>query len=404
MSYRSKKEVLATIGTRIRVRNGKPYTVYDAYFGYDPYSKKQKRLQSTDKSDLIAQVERFYIEHRIGGDAAARLKPHEASDAREALDLLAASNEHISLTECVKRFLSGSTVGNRASFVAFQDALEKFLKSQIGKTDVYIRGLRSHIGSFMDDFGPERSVSEVSATDVTNSLKKRVLKEDNPKTWKTYNNHLGDIKNFFNWCTRSEQGYLDKNPIWDVKKLVIAYKDPDYVKAEDIGSLFTVIAKHSKTDLADAVLSFFCGLRQDEIKRVREGKKAVNVDVANGFIRVVKCKGATKGIRPRTFNIPEPALTWMRSFDFDSAIMKKNNYFRRHLVKYAAEAEIKLPGNAGRHTFITMFAAAYHDQPLLTSIVGNTEGVRANSYDGMEIEANGKAYFSITPESLGLKL
>ena len=84
--------------------------------------------------------------------------------------------------------------------------------------------------------------------------------------------------------------------------------------------------------------------------------------------------------------------------------MKKNNYFRRHLVKYAAKAEIKLPGNAGRHTFITMFAAAYHDQPLLTSIVGNTEGVRANSYDGMEIEANGKAYFSITPESLGLKL
>ena len=128
MSYRSKKEVLATIGTRIRVRNGKPYTVYDAYFGYDPYSKKQKRLQSTDKSDLIAQVERFFIEHRIGGDAAARLKPHEASDAREALDLLAASNEHISLTECVKRFLSGSTAGNRASFVAFQDALEKFLK------------------------------------------------------------------------------------------------------------------------------------------------------------------------------------------------------------------------------------------------------------------------------------
>lgn len=406
MSYRPKKEVLATIGTRKRTRRGNEYVIYDAYLGYDPYSKKQKRMQSTDLSYLKAQVERFYIEHRVGGDAAARLQPHEASDAREALDTLSEAGEHISLTEVVKRYLSGSTASKRASCVTIQEALAKFLDSQIGKTPVYIKGLRIHIGAFMDGFGPQRKVSEVSASDVTENLRERLLDEDDQKTWKTYNNHLGDLKTFFNWCTRSEQGYIEKSPIADVKKLIIAWKDPEYVKAEDIGKLFTAIAAHSdkREDLADAILSFFCGMRQEEIKRVREGKEAVNVDVENGFIRVVKCKGATKGIRPRAFNIPEQALTWMRAFDFSAAVMKPNNQFRRHLVRYAAEAKVSIPKNAGRHTFITMYSAAYHDQVKLTSIVGNTEGVRANSYDGVEVEANGKAYFSITPESLKLKL
>jgi len=407
MSYRPKKEVLATIGKRTRIRNGVESVMFDAYLGYDPYSKKQKRIQCADEAELRAQVERFYIEHRTGGDAAARLKPHEALDAREALDLLSVAGECISLAETVRRYLGGSTASKRADAVTFETALTKFLDSQLGKTAVYLKGLRSHIGSFMDDFGPQRPISDVTAADVTASLRKRILDEKDQKTWKTYNNHLGDIKTFFNWCTKSEQGYIGKSPIEDVKKLIIAWKDPAYVKAEDIGKLFTAIAagvEERREDLADAILSFFCGMRQDEIKRVREGKEAVNVDVANGFIRVVKCKGSTKGIRPRAFNIPEPALTWMRAFDFSAAVMKPNNQFRRHLVKYAAEAKVTIPENAGRHTFITMHAAAYHDQPLLTSIVGNTEGVRANSYDGVEIEANGKAYFSITPESLNLKL
>lgn len=408
MSYRTKKEVLASIGTRTKVIKGKTYVVYDAYLGYDPYSKKQKRLQALELPKLKAQIERFFIEHRSGGDAAARLKPHEASDAREALDLLAAAGECICLTEVVKRFLGGFSAAKRASGVKFEYALAKFLKSQIGKTDAYIRGLRSRIGSFMDDFGSERMISEISAADVTESLKKRILKESDPKTWKTYNNHIGDLKTFFNWCTKSEQKYIEQNPIADVQKLTIAYRDPDYMKAADVGKLMAAIVmsdeKNKWTDLADAILSFFCGVRQDEIKRVREGKESVNVDVENGFIRIIKCKGATKGIRPRAFNIPEPALTWMKSFDFSKAIMTPNNQFRRHLRKYAESAGIRLPENAGRHTFITMFAAAYHDQVKLTSIAGNTESVRAKNYDGVEIEANGKAYFAITPESLGLKL
>lgn len=141
-------------------------------------------------------------------------------------------------------------------------------------------------------------------------------------------------------------------------------------------------------------------MRQCEIERIRLGGDAVKVNTEEMFIRVIQGKGFTSGKRPRAFTIPETAQSWIRSFDFAAAIRVKDKRFRRHLVRYAAEAKITLPENAGRHTFITMFAAAYHDQKLLESIVGNTEGVRANSYDGVESERNGKAYFAITPEAV----
>jgi len=407
MGYRSKKEVLAGIRTRVRNRDGANAVVYDAYLGYDPYTGKQRRMQSADLNDLKTQIERFYIEYRTGGDAAARLKAHEATDAREALDLLAAHKATVSLTEAVRFYLEGRTRTDGACKISLRDALEKFCEAQVGKSNGYLRAIKCGAGGFIKRFGDDRPVSDITAGYVTEDLKRNFLDKNNPKTWKTYNNYLGVIKTFFGWCAKAEQGYIEKSPVADTEKITLAWKEPEYMSVEDVKKLFAVIAKESadrREDLADAILSFFCGMRNAEIERVREGKESVNVDVANGFIRVVKCKGSTLGKRPRAFNIPEPALTWMRAFDFARAVMKPNAGFRLHLREYAKKAGVKMPANAGRHTFITMHAAAYHDQNLLSSIVGNTENVRANSYDGIEVEANGRAYFQITPQSLGVSL
>ena len=342
MSYRTKREVLAGIGKRVRMRNGVESVMYDAYLGYDPYTKKQKRMQSSDLSELKAQIERFYIEHRVGGDAAARLQPFEATDAREAIDLLKAHGEAISLAETVRRYLGGHIAAKQACAVKLGDALAKFIDAQVGKSDGYLRSIKCHVGAFIDRFGPEKEVCEVMAADVTDDIRERILDKDNPKTWKTYNNHLGSLKTFFKWCARSDQGYIEKSPLEDAKRIIIAWTDPAYVKVDDVKKLFVAIANGSascREDLADSVLSFFCGMRNAEIERVREGSKSVNIDVENGFIRVVKCKGSTQGRRPRAFNIPEPALTWMRAFDFSTAVLRPNPLFRHHLIEYAKAAK-----------------------------------------------------------------
>ena len=402
MSYLTKKAALDGIKTRTRVRNGVEYTVYDAYLGYDPFDGKQKRYQGTDLEKVKADVEKFYAAHKVGGDAAVRLKANEALDAREALDLLTQHGKGVSLTEVVRRWL-GASEAAPAKSITLGVAYDGFIQSLVGRSDAYLKTLRSRVGSFVSEFGRDTPLVGIGAPAVVKNLKDRLLDKDDEKTWKTYNNHLGDVKTFFGWCADQEQGFLPASPIASVKKIVIPWHEPDYVRAEDIAKLFAVLVRHRDEhpeDLADAILSFFCGMRQCEIERIRLGGDAVKVNTEEMFIRVIQGKGFTSGKRPRAFTIPETAQAWISSFDFDAAIRVKDKRFRRHLVRYAAEAKITLPENAGRHTFITMFAAAYHDQKLLESIVGNTEGVRANSYDGVESERNGKAYFAITPEAV----
>lgn len=408
MSYLPKKVVLAGIKSRTRTRNGNPTTIYEAYFGYDPFTKKPKRLQGTDLKRLKEDIERFYIEHKTGGDAAARLSPVEALDAREAIDTLSAHQMSISLTECVRRFLAGQTAADKSTAViTVGAAYEKFLAAQFGKSKDYLRSLRSHVGKWIELFGSGKPITDVTPQQVKDDLTERLVDEDDQKTWKTYNNHLGDIKTFMSWCAKMEQHFIDRSPLEGMAKLKPDWKDPEYMKAADVAQLFAVMRRHADErpqDLAYAVLSFFCGMRQSEIARTPLGKDAINISIEDRFIRVGKPKGITNGVKPRCFTIPDQALAWMRGFDFMAAIVQTNPNFRRRLVIYAEEAKIKLPGNCGRHTFITMHSAAYHDPKLLSSIVGNSEDVRANAYDGIVSEKEGREYFAILPEPVQIQV
>jgi integrase len=301
----------------------------------------------------------------------------------------------------VRRVLDGKGVVADCT-TSVGEAYKLFMASHIDKSADYKKTLKSRVGRWVEEFGSDRMLSDITAQEVTMALRKRLVDDKDQKTWTTYNKHLGDIKTFVGWCAKPERKFIESSPLEGVSGLAIAYKEPEYVKAGDVEKLFRTLERHkddAPSDLADAVLSFFCGMRQSEILRVRDGDGSVKIDIAEGFVRVVKVKGATHGTRPRAFKLSEQALAWMRSFDFMSAVAEKNAKFRVHLTKRAKEAGIILPKNAGRHTFITMHAAAYHDQNQLTSIVGNTEGVRASSYDGIEVEKNGKAYFAIMPQN-----
>ena len=399
MSYRSKKEAIAGIRERPHSRNGKDYTIFETFLGYDS-ERKQKRLSALSKEALKEKIADFYKTLEAGGAVATTFSEYEAADARKALDWLAQKKSSLTLLECAKRATDAKNAAECSTTVS--EAYAKFMASQFGKSADYIKTLKNHVGTWVMEFGGDRPLNDITAAEVTTALKKRIIDEKDQGTWKTYNNHLGDIKTFVNWCAKPEQAMLATSPIAGVSKLKIPYRQPKYVKAEDVAKLMRTIAaeksdKKAATDLADAILSFFCGMRQCEIERVREGDESVVVNTEEKFIRVIKVKGATNGADPRAFTISEQAIAWMRSFDFKDAVRRKNKKFRRHLVLWAKKADVKLPKNAGRHTFITMHAAAYHDQALLTSLVGNTEGVRVKSYNGVEVEKNGKAYFDIKP-------
>lgn len=418
MSFLSKKDVLASIKTRVQKNHGAYYTIFEAYFGTNPFTKKAVRKYAKSEKELRERIRVFYESLDRGGASEATLTPSEAYDAFQALLKLKKSNLKLTLEQCVNFVINAHApnlrpddapavaVHKQQNAMSIGEAHEKYTEAKSGKSEAYQRDIRFRVGKWVAAFGKDRPLADVTAAEVKKYLIDTYYKANEVESWVTYNNHLGSIKGFMSWCSDMEQGYLASNPVDGMKRIDIPYRQPEYVKAVDAQKLFAELWNRREVnsggaDLAYSILSFFCGMRQSEIDRVRLGDAAVKINLDERFIRVGLPKGVTKGIRPRTFTIPDQALAWMRAFDFMKHVTAYNPKFRRHITEAGERAGVTIPGNAGRHTFITMFEAVHHDQSALTAIVGNTEDVRAKSYNGVELKREGEAYFSILPPTRG---
>ena len=401
MSFLSKQEAFATIKARVQ-KGG--YSIYEAYLGTDPFSGKPVRKSATSEKKLRQKVASFYKTLDESGDAGALLNRYQAMDARQALDMIAQSGRDMTLVECAKIALAEAPKEDETPSITIGDAYAGYSESVQDKSETYRKDVRLRVGAFVSSFGEARPVSDITAPEVKKYLVDGFYRQGDVGSWVTYNNHLGNIKTFVAWCANVEQKFLSENPLDGMKKIVIPYRQPEYMKAEDVKKLFGELWNRrdvpgGRADLAYAVLSFFCGMRQSEIDRAPLGEHAIRISIDERTIRVGIPKGVSKGIKPRAFTIPEQALAWMRSFDFMDGATTRNKQFRRHLVDAADAAKAKLTKNAGRHTFITMFEAVHHDANALTAIVGNTDDVRARNYNGVELRAEGEAYFAIMPSA-----
>lgn len=400
MSYLRKSDVTASIKTRVQKVNGQDYTISEAYLGTDPLTKKPVRMASKDPKKLLANITKFYQRLSSGGDFAVLLNAQQSLDARKAYDLLKENEQNISLVECVTRYLRIAQ-DFKPCKLSVGEAYKSYLEEQKGKSAHQFVAVEKRVGKWVMQFGETRPLTDVTATEVEKELLARLFADQTEQQKTTYNNHLCYIKTFLRWCGPDGKEYLKKNPLQNLKPKTKAWRDKEYLHANDCILLFSELAKPGyETDLADAILSFMCGLRQEEIKRVRLGPTAVVINLEERFIRVIACKGSTKNVQPRVFTIPDQAYAWMKSFNFMEAVMKPNDNFRKHLKKVASAVGIKhLPENCGRHTFCTMFDAAFHDNVQLTAIAGNSEDVRAKHYNGLATEKEGKLFFTILPPS-----
>lgn len=400
MSFLSKQEAFATIKERVQ-KGG--YAIYEAYLGTDPFTGKPVRKSATSEKKLRQKVAAFFKTLDESGDAGVMLNRYQAMDARQALNMIEQSGKDITLVECARIALSAPEE-EQSAVITVGEAYAGYTKAVSDKSEPYKKDVRLRVGAFVVAFGESRPVSDISAPEVKKYLTDGFYRQGDIGSWVTYNNHLGNIKTFVAWCANVEQKYLRENPLEGMKKIVIPYRQPEYMKAEDVKGLFNELwnrreTRSGRADLAYAVLSFFCGMRQSEIDRTPLGEHAIRISIEEKTIRVGIPKGVSKGIKPRAFTIPEQALAWMRSFDFMDGATTANAQFRRHLVDAAEAANAKLTKNAGRHTFITMFEAVHHDANALTAIVGNTDDVRARNYNGVELRAEGEAYFAIMPST-----
>jgi integrase len=318
-------------------------------------------------------------------------------DAKIAIELLAQAKLNLSLTECARRAIDGFAESS-PSTTTLGEAYATYAEWQRSRNSPHqVKTVAKRVGKFVDIFGKDRLLSEITQKNLTEYLEREFYAIPSKKAKTTYNGNLEYICSFLRWCV-NKQHYIKTNPAASIDGFAKEYEDPEYMKPADVEKLFRALETKGGPDLADAILSFWCGMRQEEIHRAAAGESAIMIDLDEKYIRVIKVKGYTRGIKPRAFTIPEQALAWMRSMpDFIAAARTPNTHFREHLKAVATKAGVDLPDNAGRHTFCTMFEAAHHDSNALTAIVGNTESIRDRHYNGIAKPQEGRDYFAIMP-------
>lgn len=396
MSYLPKKTVENGIKKRVRRdKLGRERISYEAYFGTDPFTKFAVRMTRASESELKKDIRDFYQRHQFGGDAAARLTPIQAIDAKNAFDALAEAGVNISLAEAVRAYLGGSArVPDNASAITIGKAWSVFYDGKKEGDDK--RTHKYSTGKFVEAYGIDRQLALVTAKEVVAYLDKNY---GNLKP-KTYNSNLLSLKTFFNWCAKDEQKYLVESPIKAVKFKPEPWEEPEYMKPVDVERLFRLLesvkGEHPEY-LAQAVVGFFCGTRAVEIRRMAMVEGAAKIHLDDEMIRIAMGKGFQRGKTPRAFHIEPTAMAWMRSFDFIGALKKVNEKTVEEIYALARRNGIPVFHNCVRHTFITYHVAAYGDPAKTQAIVGTSARYRAMNYCGLASKADGEAYFRIWP-------
>jgi len=392
MSIREKKTVLKGIRQYNLTVGGKQYPTFEIYFGTDGHGKKLRENKPT-MAEARARVEEFFTERKRVGDAVTALKPTEIYDAKAALDLLRSAGLSVCLTETARAYLEGAGAATKFHERKLSEAYSEYFKGIPDKQHLHKKAVSWRVGRWVDVFGGDRMVSEVNPIELSSYLEPM-----RKQSGKTYNNSLSYIKTFISWCAKEERLYIAKSPLANMHILKLAYKEPEFMKVEEFEKFIRALEAHKDAArvVPFVVLSFLCGIRQEEIKRLIECRKK-DIDLNAETIRISMPKGWTQGIAPRIFTLQPNALAWLMKYEDEPVLCKSPGACIETMARVAEKAKIKLGRNIGRHSFITYHAAKFQNPIMTDAITGTSKKMRAAHYQGLATKAAGEAFFSIMP-------
>lgn len=397
MHVRDKKEVLASIVPRSCPRfvagKIKHYVSFEAYVGMSEDGKKM-RLSASSEEELKKKIEKYYASSRTASVGIFELKPGEVYDAKTALAMLRERDCPLSLTEIARRHLEQSTgaVTPRTLVEAFDEYLDGIPEIQHHQRTAVV----NRVKRMCNGIGADRKCHEIQPKEITEYFDE--LETDSAKT---YNNHASYCKTFFEWCSKKARRYVSENPMSDFSLKKVIHERPEYMSQEDVAKLFYALQDYGRKDLiAIATLSFFCGVRTDEIERLAETPK--DIRVGEGSIIIAKPKGFTQGRGQRVINVPANAVKWLEVGDVNGMMdgYAAIRTAQRAIFDIGEKAKVKMCVNAGRHSFITHHVAAFGDPSKTAAQCGTSLKMVRDHYNGLETKANGEAYFGIVPKGI----
>jgi len=263
------------------VVNGKRYFTFEAYFGTGRDGKKIRRCYRTEKV-ARAEVGRFFAGMKNSGEGVSVLRPSEIYDAQDALALLRRHKIDLSLTDVARLYAERS----ESAGVTPRTLVEAYVEylASIPEIQALHRGaVRLRVGRWVAHARANVMCGDVQARDIAQYLS--YFERRSVKTW---NNHMGYIKTFCGWMCRKERRYMADNPMSDMAKRKIAYKAPGFMRADDFGKVIRALERDDtkRRLLGYVTLSYFCGIRTEEIKRLARDTGDIRPEEGTVIVRM----------------------------------------------------------------------------------------------------------------------
>ena len=397
----------------------KLYTTKDGFMallGRDKYNKTVRPRLGSDRKFAV-EIKRLWNRAVAENDSplADGVNDLAALDARKAKQKL--KDFGITLADCVDYYIAHAIPA--AGLVSVEEAMGIFYEIQKKKNLSASSADKSHTNyatyykPFVEHF-KERDLISLTPKDAQQYFKRRGSNWGNTH-WNSQRNYLSRFwrslaKN--NYCSSEVDPFL-KLPYKKVKSVRASTKvsEPKVVE-----QYFRFVEKDCEsypskyTELALMTLTFFCGIRVEEVSRCfwdELNKDAeplkTNPDDWTTWELIVwadKEKTSTVKVNP----VPENAQAWLtlcqkhcgEKFTREGWRVKMQKLRR----KFGEKTGIKLHQNTARHSWTSYHLAKYNDESLTASRLGHGEEastLRSTYRAGMS-PSKADAYFNIFPK------
>jgi integrase len=277
--------------------------------------------------------------------------------------------------------------------ITIQEAMDLFqdAKRQQSFSDKYIvTSRRCFFAPFRDAF-KNRLISEITSCETEHYIYKK--DNWNVTTKNTHNRHLRALYGF-----AIQQGYATQNPF----NLVPFAKDRQnnvrkkIISASDVNALLQYsLEKGYKAECASLVLTFFCGVRVEEVSRITWDK--IRFDGSKSFVDIDEA--AAKRNHRRVNTIPANALHWLNLCRADGNVAPAN--YQKRMQRLRERAKINYPQNSARHCFSSYHIACHRDAAQTAFMLGHPNpALLYRTYRELVTFEEAEKFWDIVPDSV----
>lgn len=389
------KDAIASIKETREQYRGAPRVRYVCELG--TYMGKRQRVVRNTRRECESEVRTFYASVKDAKDNALLLTTAQVFEASEAYRCIRESGDLHTLLYIVSDWLTCNRTASRVMDIAVKEYCARYNANQEvqrGLVERYVGGLLCGY-----EFGVSPSCADVFAS--TDRIAKKLRSQY--KADSTYNTALGYVKTFARWCAKPCRRYITQEQceaVCSLERLAVTQKTVEVVTPLELAQMAATL-QSCLHDFHDGyylrfALSFFCGMRSAEIDRCERSWFQ-----KDGTVFVEKAKGYSSRAASRSFMPCETARAWIARCDldeiFDNGPMPTASEFDWFVTQCEKEHGIRVPKNAGRHSFVTYHSALTGDRSKTLTMAGTSDQMAKLHYRRNATEEDARLYFSVMP-------